>query len=146
MQTIGWQPQRAPGGVPLHYERHRPEQTTLYRLVQQHAAARHGDANFLAAYRRVVASRLAGIECSVGARHAWRAAAFIGVQRRTLITGTAFGVSTGGFDDRTVTEKWPVNELSSPLARSADCALRRNAQRAATVQRGRMRDASCLGA
>ena len=26
-------------GVPLHYERHRPEQTTLYRLVQQHAAS-----------------------------------------------------------------------------------------------------------
>jgi hypothetical protein len=25
-------------GTPVHYERHRPEQTTLYRLVQQHAA------------------------------------------------------------------------------------------------------------
>jgi len=25
--------------APLHYERHRPEQTTLYRLVQQHAAS-----------------------------------------------------------------------------------------------------------
>jgi hypothetical protein len=24
-------------GAPVHYERHRPEQTTLYRLVQQHA-------------------------------------------------------------------------------------------------------------
>jgi hypothetical protein len=24
---------------PLHYERHRPEQTTLYRPVQQHAAS-----------------------------------------------------------------------------------------------------------
>jgi len=24
--------------APVHYERHRPEQTTLYRLVQQHAA------------------------------------------------------------------------------------------------------------
>jgi hypothetical protein len=33
------QPQRAPDGAPLHYERHRPEQTTLYRLVQQHAAS-----------------------------------------------------------------------------------------------------------
>jgi hypothetical protein len=30
---------RAPDGVPLHYARHRPEQTTLYRLVQQHAAS-----------------------------------------------------------------------------------------------------------
>ena len=33
------QPQRAPDGAPVHYERHRPEQTTLYRLVQQHAAS-----------------------------------------------------------------------------------------------------------
>lgn len=33
------QPQRAPEGAPIHYERHRPEQTTLYRLVQQHAAS-----------------------------------------------------------------------------------------------------------
>jgi hypothetical protein len=24
--------------VAVHYERHRPEQTTLYRLVQEHAA------------------------------------------------------------------------------------------------------------
>jgi hypothetical protein len=32
------QPRRAPSGAPVHYERHRPEQTTLYRLVQQHAA------------------------------------------------------------------------------------------------------------
>ena len=38
MQAIGRQPQRAPAGAPVHYERHRPEQTTLYRLVQQHAA------------------------------------------------------------------------------------------------------------
>jgi hypothetical protein len=39
MQTAGGQPHRAPHGVPIHYERHRPEQTTLYRLVQQHAAS-----------------------------------------------------------------------------------------------------------
>ena len=38
MQAISRQPQRAPNGAPVHYERHRPEQTTLYRLVQQHAA------------------------------------------------------------------------------------------------------------
>jgi hypothetical protein len=30
---------RAPHGAPVHYAHHRPEQTTLYRLVQQHAAA-----------------------------------------------------------------------------------------------------------
>jgi len=39
VRAIGRQPQRAPDGAPLHYERHRPEQTTLYRLVQQHAAS-----------------------------------------------------------------------------------------------------------
>ena len=39
MQAIGRQPQRAPDGAPVRYERHRPEQTTLYRLVQQHAAS-----------------------------------------------------------------------------------------------------------
>ena len=38
MQAIGRQPHRATDGAPVHYERHRPEQTTLYRLVQQHAA------------------------------------------------------------------------------------------------------------
>jgi len=39
VQAIGRQPQRAPDGAPLHYERHRPEQTALYRLVQQHSAS-----------------------------------------------------------------------------------------------------------
>ena len=42
MQAIGRQPQRAPDGAPVHYDRHRPEQTTLYRLVQHH------DATFIA--------------------------------------------------------------------------------------------------
>ena len=39
MQAVGRQLQGAADGVPIHYERHRPEQTTLYRLVQQHAAS-----------------------------------------------------------------------------------------------------------
>ncbi len=39
MQTNAHQTGRAYcDGAPVHYERHRPEQTTLYRLVQQHAA------------------------------------------------------------------------------------------------------------
>jgi len=38
VQSTVQQPPRAPDGAPVHYERHRPEQTTLYRLVQQHAA------------------------------------------------------------------------------------------------------------
>ena len=47
MQAVGRPPHRAPDGAPLHYERHRPEQTTLYRLVQQHAASfiAHTEAN-----------------------------------------------------------------------------------------------------
>lgn len=39
MQAIGRQPQRVPDSAPVHYERHRPEQTTLYHLVHQHAAS-----------------------------------------------------------------------------------------------------------
>jgi hypothetical protein len=39
VQAIDRQPQRAPDGAPVHYECHRPEQTTLYCLVQQHAAS-----------------------------------------------------------------------------------------------------------
>ena len=41
MQAVGRQHNpsiRAPDGAPVHDERHRSEQTTLYRLVQQHAA------------------------------------------------------------------------------------------------------------
>ena len=39
MQVTAQQAQRAADGAPIQYERHRPEQTTLYRLVQQHAAS-----------------------------------------------------------------------------------------------------------
>ena len=38
VQAVGRQPQRAPDGARVHYERHGREQTTLYRMVQQHAA------------------------------------------------------------------------------------------------------------
>ena len=37
MQSAG-RPARVAQSAAVHYERHRPEQTTLYRLVQQHAA------------------------------------------------------------------------------------------------------------
>jgi hypothetical protein len=39
VQAVGQQSEWAPDGAPLHYEHHRPEQTALYRLVQQHAAS-----------------------------------------------------------------------------------------------------------
>jgi hypothetical protein len=47
VQAVDRPSQRAPDGAPLHYERHRPENTTLYRLVQQHAASfiAHAEAN-----------------------------------------------------------------------------------------------------
>jgi hypothetical protein len=47
IRPTGRQPQRAPAGAPLQYERHRPEQTTLCRLVQQYAASviAHAEAN-----------------------------------------------------------------------------------------------------
>ena len=37
MQTAG-RPALVPQSAAVHYERHRPEQAALYRLVQQHAA------------------------------------------------------------------------------------------------------------
>ena len=52
MQAIGRQPQRAPDGAPVHYDRHRPEQTTLYRLVQQHAATFFAQAEDAAVHLR----------------------------------------------------------------------------------------------
>lgn len=39
MQDIDRQLWQALDGTPLHYERHDPEQSTLYRLVHQHAAS-----------------------------------------------------------------------------------------------------------
>jgi hypothetical protein len=40
VHTIGRLPQRAPDGAPVHCDEcNRPEQTTLYRLVQRHAAS-----------------------------------------------------------------------------------------------------------
>ena len=50
MQAIGRQLQRVPDGVPVYYERHCPDQTTLYRLAQQHAATFFAQAK--AAYTR----------------------------------------------------------------------------------------------
>lgn len=38
VEAVGRPPQRAPDGAPIHYERHRVEQTKLYRLMQRYAA------------------------------------------------------------------------------------------------------------
>ena len=38
MQVSNGQCRRKPDGVPVHYERRCPDETTLYRLVQEHAA------------------------------------------------------------------------------------------------------------
>jgi len=42
VQTTG-RPALVPESAAVHYERHRPEETTLYRLVQQHAATYFAD-------------------------------------------------------------------------------------------------------
>jgi len=68
VQAIGRQPQRAPDGAPLHYERHRPEQTTLYRLVQQHAASfiAHTEASTGAELPRFIKDEFdAFLECGI---------------------------------------------------------------------------------
>ena len=77
MQAIGRQPQRAPDGAPVHYERHRPEQTTLYRLVQQHAASfiAHTEASAGAELPRFVKDEFdAFLECGIlahGSGRSW---------------------------------------------------------------------------
>jgi hypothetical protein len=68
VQAIGRQPQRAPDGAPVHYERHRPEQTTLVRLVQQHAASfiAHTEASTAAELPRFINDEFeAFLECGI---------------------------------------------------------------------------------
>jgi hypothetical protein len=71
VQAIGRQPcaaPRAPDGAPLHHERHRPEQTTLYRLVQQHAASfiAHTEASTGAELPRFIKDEFdAFLECGI---------------------------------------------------------------------------------
>ncbi|HRH88296.1 MAG TPA: hypothetical protein PLO41_15725 [Rubrivivax sp.] len=68
MQAIGRQPQRAPDGSPLYYERHRAEQTTLCRLVQQHAASfiAHTEASTGAELPRFIKDEFdAFLECGI---------------------------------------------------------------------------------
>ena len=73
MQVIGRQPQRALDGAPVRYEHHRPEQTTLYRLVQQHAASFFEQAEAGAGLLRFVKDEFdAFLECGIGP---WRSAA-----------------------------------------------------------------------
>ncbi len=71
LAAIGRQPQRAPDGAPVHYERHRPEQTTLYRLVQQRAATffSEAEAQACADLSQVVKDEFdALLECGILAR------------------------------------------------------------------------------
>jgi len=68
VQAIARQPQRAPDGASVHYERHRPEQTTLYRLVQQHAASfiAHTEASTGAELPRFIKDEFdAFLECGI---------------------------------------------------------------------------------
>ena len=71
MQAIGRRPQWAPDVAPVHHERHRPQQTTLYRLVQQHAATFIAEAEAIAGAElpRFVKDEFdAFLECDPGPR------------------------------------------------------------------------------
>jgi hypothetical protein len=71
VQAIGRRPQRARDGAPVHYERYRSEQTTLYRLVQQHATSfiAHAEANTGAELPRFIKDEFDGfLKCGILAR------------------------------------------------------------------------------
>jgi uncharacterized protein (DUF983 family) len=71
VRAIGRQPQRAPDSAPVHYEHHRPEQTTLYCLVQQHAASfvAHTEASTGAELPRFIKDEFdAFLDCGILAR------------------------------------------------------------------------------
>jgi hypothetical protein len=68
VQAVGRPPQRAPASAPLHYERHLPEQTTLYRPVKQHAASfiAHTEANTGSELPRFIKGEFeAFLECGI---------------------------------------------------------------------------------
>ena len=68
MRATAQQSKRAPDGAPVHYECHRPEQTTLYRLMQQHAASfiAHTEASTGAELPRFVKDEIdAFLECGI---------------------------------------------------------------------------------
>jgi len=114
---------RAPDGALLHYERHRPEQTTLYRLVQQHAASfiAHTEASTGAELPRFVKDEFdAFLECGILAHGFLRLRcgecghdkllAFSCKRRPTHIAG-------GGTPSRPVIPRVPVRQwvLSLPI-------------------------------
>ena len=68
MQAIGRQPQRAPDGATVYHKPHRPEQTTLYQLVRQHAASfiAHTEASTGAELPRLIKDEFdAFLECGI---------------------------------------------------------------------------------
>lgn len=68
MRATAQQPRRAPDGAPVQYECHRPEQTTLHRPVQQHAASfiAHTEASTGAELPRFIKDEIAAfLECGI---------------------------------------------------------------------------------
>jgi len=92
VQAIGQQPRRAPDGSPVHYECHRPEQTTLYRLVQQHASSfiAHTEASIGAELPRPIKDEFdAFLECCILAHGVPRLRAMAVPQAPNESTGAA---------------------------------------------------------
>jgi hypothetical protein len=59
---------RAPDGAPVHHKRHRPEQTMLYHLAQQHAASliAHTEAGTGSALARFIKDGFAAfVQCGI---------------------------------------------------------------------------------
>ena len=100
MRATAQQPQRAPDVAPLHYERHRPEQTTLYRLVQQHAASfiAHTEASTGAELPRFIKDEFdAFLESAASWRTAFRGCAAESAATTSCWRSAASGAGSGGF-------------------------------------------------
>lgn len=70
MRATAQQPHRAPDGAPVHCERHCPERTTLYSVVQRHAAGflAHPEASSAAERPRFIKNAFEALhECGISA-------------------------------------------------------------------------------
>lgn len=99
MQAIGRQPQRAPDGASVCYQRSRPEQTTLHHLLRQHAASfmAHTEASASAELSRFITNKFdAFLACGILARARAPAPKSGRSCRRSAVLSPNMGVAEGG--------------------------------------------------